>query len=176
MLFTLIAAAPIRGNASCAVPKEPPYVDVSEIAFGNEGIYSWDLLNPNLPVPGIPGHRGYLTVVSTRSDVTMVGPLGGTLWGWSATSDSANSVFDRLLTLISQYKFFSLPEPMERAKTGDSSTYSIIVARCGVKRVLRLVIPGGEHTFGEPDATIMRLFEDLIRATYRSKWHATTIT
>jgi hypothetical protein len=173
IILALFAALPMRGYASCAVPNEPPYVDVSEIAYGNEGMYSWDLLDANLPVPH---GRGYLTVVSTRRDVMMMGPLGGRLWGWSATPDPPSLVFDRLLTVLTQYKFFLLPDPVKRARTWDSSTYSIMTVRCGVRRVLQLVIPKGEHPSSETDGTVLRLFEDLIRATYRSKWHATTIT
>ena len=148
VLLALIAAVPARSYASCAVPNEPPYVDVSEIAYGNEGMYSWDLLPADLPVPG---RRGYLAVVSTRRGVTMVGPLGGRFWGWSATPDPPNLVFDRLLTVLTRYKFFLLPDPVKRAKGWDSSTYSIVAVRCGVKRIIQLVIPK-RAGIGEADA------------------------
>lgn len=108
-------------------------------------MYSWDLLDVNLPVRG---GRGYMAVVSTRRDVTM-GVSGGRRCGWSTTPDSPNLVFGRLLTVITKYKFFALSEPVKRAKTSDSSTYSIMAVRWGVKRVLQLEIPNGEHALSE---------------------------
>jgi hypothetical protein len=207
---SIAALLPTAATAACTPGSKPSYDDVSSIYFQSQGTTSPIMLHLDEPVVAGECPIG-LTFLSTPTNVDM-GSSPACFKGRSGkiekccggerlvTDDAPTPIFQRLLAVLKQDRFFDIPaltggNAPEPSDFGTSAYYKIAVMRCGAQRrdpkflilfggppqpasnttIFSIAIPLGRTPGTMYGKDIVKLFDDVTRAIYESQWNSSDI-
>lgn len=198
-MTALAAAPPVVSIASCATGGKPSYSDITSVYFRSENVTEPVAIDAGDPVePGACPVR--VVLYSSPSDVEKAGGpfcFKDRSGKWknccgatdSTTEDSPQVIFDRLLAVLKNDRFYDLANSSRVSGSDGAAFYGVTVMRCGAQphgkgtlafvgppraayntSIVSMSIPFGSVPESLYDAKTLTLFDDFTRAIYESKW------
>lgn len=194
-----LASLPPVSIASCVPGGERSYGDISAIYFQSENLTEPVAIHAADPLePGACPVR--VVLYSSPSNVEKGGGpycFKDRSGKWqhccgatdSATEDSPQLIFGRLLTVLKNDRFYDLATSSQVTAPDGAAFYGVAVMRCGAQphskgtiafvgppqaayntSIVSITIPFGSLPESMYGAKTVALFEDLTRAIYQSHW------